>query len=137
MAIFYPMFAMVVLTLSIAPLVLVARIRAVRSGRLSRSTLVLFDGTGAPPEVTKTTRHLANLFELPTLFYVACLTVYVLQLHSQTLVVLAWAYVALRAAHAFIHLSYNDLLHRLVAFMLSNVVLVTLWLIVLIRSLPP
>jgi len=35
--------------------------------------------------------------------------------------------VALRIAHSAIHLSYNRVRHRLVAFATSNVVLVMLW----------
>lgn len=41
--------------------------------------------------------------------------------------VLAWAYVALRAVHSVIHITYNGVTHRLVAFALSNVVLIALW----------
>jgi hypothetical protein len=36
--------------------------------------------------------------------------------------------VVLRAAHSAIHLTYNNVFHRLRAFAASNVVLVGLWL---------
>jgi hypothetical protein len=41
---------------------------------------------------------------------------------------LAWTYVALRLGHSLVHLSYNNVLHRLVLFAVSNIVVaVMLW----------
>ena len=54
---------------------------------MNRESLRLFDATKVPAEVIKTTRHLANLFELPVLFYVACLTALLLQLEDRKSVV--------------------------------------------------
>jgi hypothetical protein len=39
----------------------------------------------------------------------------------------AWLYVALRVAHSLIHLTYNNVMHRLIAFAVSNPVLAGLW----------
>lgn len=128
-----PMLAMVVLTLALAPLVFVARVRAVRRGELAQERLRCFDGTGAPDAVTRTTRHLANLFEMPVLFYVACLTALHLQMDGTLLASLGWAYLACRVAHAGIHLTYNRLGHRLAAFMASNVALYLLWILIILR----
>ena len=52
-------------------------------------------------------RNYMNLLEVPVLFYVACLLLYVTDGTSTALVALAWAYVALRVLHSLIHLSYN------------------------------
>jgi len=134
MNILYPLYNMVILTFCVAPLVLYARVKQVSAGNLKIGFFELYDGTGAPPDVTKTTRCLANLFEIPTLFYVACLTAFLLELDSAWLVYLAWGYVIIRSIHAFIHLTYNKLYHRLSAFMLSNVVVITMWVIIMIQS---
>lgn len=40
---------------------------------------------------------------------------------------LAWLYVALRAAHSVVHLSYNNVYHRLAVYAASTVVLLVLW----------
>jgi hypothetical protein len=48
-----------------------------------------------------------NLLELPVLFYVACLSLYVTGRGDQTALAIAWIYVGLRALHSLIHLSYN------------------------------
>ena len=67
-----------------------------------------------------------NLLELPMLFYVVCLILYVAAGAARAAVFVAWSYVALRVVHSLIHLTYNHVLHRLSAFTLSNVALV--WL---------
>ncbi len=134
MNILYPLFGMVVLTICIVSLVFFARVKQVRAGNLKIEFFELYDGTGAPPDVTKTTRHLSNLFEMPILFYVACLTAFVLGLDSALLIYLGWGYVIVRAIHAFIHLTYNKVVHRITAFMLSNVMVITMWGIIIIQS---
>jgi len=134
MNILYPLFGMVILTSFLALLVLYARVKQVSAGNLKIEFFELYDGTGAPPDVTKTTRCLSNLFEIPTLFYVACLTALFLGLDSAWLIYLGWGYVICRGIHAFIHLTYNKVYHRLTAFMLSNVLVFTMWVIIIIQS---
>ena len=68
-----------------------------------------------------------NLLELPVLFYVVCLMLYVTAGASSLAVSLAWTYVALRIIHSAIHLTYNRVSHRLAAFAISNAVLATIW----------
>jgi hypothetical protein len=41
---------------------------------------------------------------------------------------LAWAYVACRALHSLIHLTYNNVFHRLAAFAAGYVVLLAIWI---------
>jgi hypothetical protein len=43
-------------------------------------------------------------------------------------IALAWAYVAARALHSLIHLTYNNVFHRLAAFAASAVVLLVIWI---------
>jgi hypothetical protein len=69
-----------------------------------------------------------NLVELPTLFYAMCLAMFALDKLESWDLKLAWVYVGLRAVHSSIHLTYNHVIHRLVVFALSNVVLGVLWL---------
>jgi hypothetical protein len=83
--------------------------------------------------VLKTTRHWANLFEAPVLFYVACLAALVLNLDQVLFVQLAWAYVVVRMAHSLIHLTYNRVSHRLTMFLLSQGVLIVMWVILLLH----
>jgi hypothetical protein len=41
----------------------------------------------------------------------------------------AWVYVALRVIHSLIHITYNNVLHRLSAYALSNFVLMAFWVL--------
>ena len=43
-------------------------------------------------------------------------------------VALAWLYFALRVAHSLVHLTYNNVFHRLGCYAASSVVLAALWL---------
>ncbi len=125
---------MVILTICLWILCLFVRVKQVSTGNLKIEFFELYSGTGAPPDVTKTTRCLANLFEMPTLFYVACLTALLLELNSVWLIYLAWGFVIIRVIHAFIHLTYNKVFHRLSAFMLSNILVIAMWVIIIIQS---
>jgi hypothetical protein len=62
------------------------------------------------------------------LFYVGSLALYVTDRADALMCTLAWVYVALRAQHSLIHLTYNHVIHRLSVFALSNFVLATIWL---------
>jgi hypothetical protein len=68
-----------------------------------------------------------NLLELPLLFYVVCLALYITLSVDALALALAWLYFALRLVHSLVHLTYNNVFHRLGAFAASAVVLGALW----------
>jgi hypothetical protein len=72
---------------------------------------------------------------VPTIFYVVCVLLYVTAGVSSLAVGLAWAYVALRVVHSLVHVSYNNVLHRLTVFSLSNVALGILWVLAAVHLL--
>jgi hypothetical protein len=128
----YPLFAMFALTLCLALLAFVARVRAVRRKQMSIHDFKMLDLNTAEPFVARSTRHIANLFEAPVFFYVVCLIALSLRLDDTAALTIAWTYVALRVVHSYIHLTYNRVMHRMSAFMLSNLVLLGLWIRVLL-----
>ena len=69
----YPMMALVLLTFGVAVVLFRARLRAVREGHTPVAYFRVFHGSAEPEFLAKPTRHYANLFEVPTLFYAACL----------------------------------------------------------------
>lgn len=69
----------------------------------------------------------SNLFELPVLFYVAILLTLILMVQDSILVILAWTFVATRCVHSFIHVSYNEVMHRFMVFIVSAFVLLAFW----------
>lgn len=124
-----PVFALAAWTAGVLVLMGVARIGAGLRGRVRPSDFKLGESSNVPPKVSLPNRNYMNLLELPVLFYVVCIVLYVTGSQNGSTLFLAWAYVALRIIHSAIHLSYNNVMHRLFAFALSNAVLVALWVV--------
>jgi hypothetical protein len=130
----FPMLALVLLTFGVAVVLFRARLRSIREGHTPVSYFRTFQGSLEPPEfVAKPTRHFANLFEVPTLFYAGCLTAMVAGDTGPWAVGLAWGYVAARAVHAAIHLGSNRVRYRLRAYAASWLFLLALWIHVAVR----
>lgn len=127
--IFAPMGAMALLTFVVLGFIPASRFRAVFARQVTAEDFKLGESTRVPPNVAVTNRNYMNLLELPMLFYVAGLMYYVAGRVDGAVLGVAWAYVALRAIHSAIHLSYNNVIHRLTAFALSNFVLMAFWLL--------
>ena len=68
-----------------------------------------------------------NQLESPILFYVVILLTLMLMVQDYVIVVLAWTFVGLRYIHSFIHITYNQVLHRFSVFVFSSLVLFALW----------
>ena len=127
--IFAPMGAMALLTFVVLGFIPATRFRAVFARQVTAEDFKLGESPRVPPNVAVTNRNYMNLLELPMLFYVAGLMYYVAGRVDGTVLAVAWAYVGLRAIHSAIHLSYNNVVHRLSVFALSNVVLATFWIL--------
>ncbi len=69
-----------------------------------------------------------NLFETPVLFYALMAVAIGTGYAPGWLIAGAWAYVALRVVHSFIHCTYNTVMHRFAAFGISFLLLVVMWL---------
>lgn len=127
--IFAPIGAMALLTFIVLGFIPARRFRAAFAGRVKADDFKFGESAAVPGDVSIPNRNYMNLLELPTLFYVAGLMYYVAGRLDQAALVVAWAYVALRVVHSAIHLSYNNVRHRLVAFGLSNFVLLAFWVL--------
>ena len=125
--IFAPMGVMALLTFIVLGLIPIRRFRASAAGQVTAEDFKLGESARVPAHVAVVNRAYMNLLELPLLFYVASLMYFVAGRVDQTTLAVAWAYVALRAAHSLIHLTYNKVFHRLAAFAISNVVLMAYW----------
>ncbi|HEX8570209.1 MAG TPA: MAPEG family protein [Caulobacteraceae bacterium] len=125
--IFWPMVALAALTLGVLTLVPRRRFRAARMKQVDASDFRLGESQRVPPEVAVANRNYMNLLELPVLFYVVCLAFHAAGAVDLPALVLAWAFVALRVAHSAVHLSSNNVMHRLRLFGLSVLVLAATW----------
>ena len=127
-ALVYPMLAVVLLTAVVLVTLFRSRVRAVREGKLHLGYFKIYQGTVEPEYAAKPARHFVNLFEAPTLFYVACLTAMVTHSGGLLMQGLAWAYVAARIAHAVVHLGSNRLRPRIAAYFVGWLVLLSMWI---------
>jgi hypothetical protein len=128
------MFAMVVLTAVVLAALFRTRVGAVRQGLISAAYFRIYQGDLEPESSAKLTRHFANLFEVPVLFYVACLTAMITRIDGLAMQALAWAYVAARVTHAYVHLGRNRIRHRLRAYFFSCFILLAMWVYLVTMS---
>jgi|SRR5690242_4075306 hypothetical protein len=126
--ILFPVAALAALTFCVLLLIPFQRFRAAARGQVRASDFALGESERVPPDARLANRNLMNLLEMPVLFYVGCITAYVTHSAGAFLLAVAWLYVALRVAHSAVHLSYNNVYHRLAAYAASNVVLLVFWI---------
>jgi len=122
---FWPLLAHVLLVYILYGLLGLRRGKAVREGRMKKSGYR--ENRDEPPECLFVKNSLANQFELPVLFYACCILLYVTEADNLVAVVLAWLFVILRYAHAYVHVTSNDLRFRSPLFAAGFVVLGAMW----------
>ncbi|WP_392353345.1 MAPEG family protein [Pseudoalteromonas sp. PB2-1] len=127
------MFTQVLLTFSIMVIMGRRRFTAARNKVIKMQDFLTMKLDKAGSEVRVADRNFINQFEMPILFFIACLTA--LQVHAAgfVFVILAWLYVGLRLLHSVIHLTTNTLKLRYYSFVVSSFVMLIMWLIILIR----
>jgi hypothetical protein len=126
--IFYPVFAMFLLTAAVLLRLASLRLMAVRKGQVRLSWYRFYRGeSGESDRMIFTSRNYINLFEMPVLFYTGVILVYVTDMVDMTFVILAWLYVLARCVHSAIHVTSNRVPWRFNAFLISNLFLLALW----------
>ena len=126
-AIFLPVFALAAWTFAILLLIPYKRIKAVALKQLVADDFKLGESKNVPPSVSLPNQNYTNLLELPILFYVICLVLYVTNSVDVVAIYLAWAFVGLRMMHSVVHLTSNNILQRLMVFGMGFFVLVAMW----------
>jgi len=130
--ILYPLFAMVLLVSFVVTLLWTLRNKAIRTRQVSIK--YYRDYSGDEPNYNKVvSRHYSNLFEMPILFYVGVIVLYVTQHVTLWSVTLAWAYVVCRYVHTVVHLTGNNVILRFLAFLVSTLILLVMWVLLLIK----
>lgn len=133
--IFYPVIAMAGLTFAVAFWLIRCRFAAVYKSGLS-PTYYHYNRGGKPPKyMLRASQNFDNLMELPTLFYVLAVMLYVTSHVDLVQIVLAWCFVGFRFAHSYVHVTSNRLMQRMWTFAFSVVMLVTMWVYFAVRFL--
>ena len=133
----FPMCAMFALAVFVLLKTFKARYAAVRSGAMKLGYFKTFSHGHecVTEDVAKTGRQFTNIFEAPLLFYIACLIGMILPVEGFLFLILAWAYVAVRLAHALIHMGSNNVLIRMRVYAVSWLVLVTMWVLIFVKAI--
>jgi len=128
--IFLPVIALILWTLVYAACMGIYRFRAVKEGAVDPRIFRTYrDKSGMTDTMLKMSNHYDNLLQMPIVFYVVCILIYVTQRVDEVFIVLAWLFLAARVVHSFIHLGKNNTLYRFLSFGISVLIL----LILLIR----
>jgi hypothetical protein len=128
------MFAMVLLSATVLVIMFRSRVRAVREQKLTAAFFRTFQGGTEPDYAIKPARHFVNLFEAPTLFYAGCLAALVTQATGPLMLALAWTYVAVRVAHAWVHMGRNRLRNRIPIYAASWLILLAMWIYIVAHA---
>jgi hypothetical protein len=128
-AILYPVFVQVFLTLAVLASLAVARVRAVRTMDRQRGNPDLALGRAVwPDDATKRAANFRNQFELPVLFYAVVAFALIIHGADLLMVVLAWLFVLSRVIHSAIHIGPNKVRWRTPAYSLGFLVLAIMWI---------
>lgn len=126
-AILWPVLAQVALTVVVWIALYVQRLGEMGRRRIDPQQVRTSQLAAGVLENVAAADNFRNLFEVPVLFYAIVPLLVLAQAVTGTEVALAWAYVALRALHSAIHLSYNRVVHRFWAYAASTLCVFAMW----------
>ena len=126
--IFLPVAALVLLTALVWIHMYVKRLRAIQRSGLDPDQFKSRQGKPVLPAAAAPSDNFQNLLEAPVLFYVGAVIIYTTGRVDELYVWLAWGFVALRALHSLVHVTYNRVLHRFAVYVLGTAVLWGMWL---------
>jgi hypothetical protein len=133
-AILLPPFVEVALTLGLLLWMAYARRNDILSRAVHPSKIALRE-----PNWTTRTLQISysfnNQFELPVLFYVLTILEIITSHVDLVFVVLAWIFVVMRLAQAYVHTTSNRVMWRGSFYVVGGLVLVVMWVIFIVRIL--
>jgi hypothetical protein len=132
-AIFSPFFATIFLTLVVWVYMYIRRIAFITSNEFSPKELAIPGRLAqlSPPSVSNPSDNFKNLFEIPVLFYVLILYLFVTKQVDAVYVNAAWNFVVFRALHSVVHCTFNLVMLRFYLYLFSTL---SVWFIA-IRAL--
>lgn len=127
--ILYPVAAMAILTMCVWVWMYIVRISTVRRRNIDVQQLANdYDLKKSMGDIAPSTDNFSNLFEIPVLFYVAAMVLFITGRVDELYLWLAWVFVVFRYAHSLIHIIYNRVTHRFVVYFISTAMLWVMWL---------
>ena len=133
-AILAPVFALVALLFFLTGRMAATRVGAIKAGEIKMRDIALGQNAWSDP-VQQTSNAYANNLQLPVLFYALVAFAMLTKEADLLFVVMAWLFVASRYAHAYIHITSNNVPRRFNAFAAGVLVLALMWVIFAVRIL--
>jgi hypothetical protein len=133
-AILLPLFVEVALTLCLLLWLAELRRRDFKSGTVRPSQIALREPNW-PVRTQQVAYSFSNQFELPVLFYVLTILEIITRHADLIFVVLAWIFVLMRFAQAYVHTTSNVVLRRGSFYVVGALVLIIMWVIFMVRIL--
>lgn len=127
-----PLFVLVLMTFVIGILLASTRGSALTSGTIRPEDISLRQPNWPKPAL-QAGYSFQNQFELPVLFYVLTILAIIAKHADFLFVVMAWIFVLTRIAHAFVHVTSNNIRARGPLFGIGAIVLMLMWLIFIVR----
>lgn len=125
--ILYPVFVQVGLTFTLLFLMGFERFKAVKAGTVQKGA-----NAGHKPVWPERAGVVSNAFhnqlELPMLFYASVAFTMLAGGADHIAIVLSWGFALARLVHGAIHVTYNHVPHRFLAYLVCSVFLLLLWI---------
>jgi hypothetical protein len=119
--IFTPLFAMLLLTFLVWVYMYARRIPFIQKNQFSPDQLTPLEFARlSPPGVSNPSDNLKNLFEIPVLFYVLAVYLYVTNQVDNIHLVASWVFVAFRYLHSAVHCTSNIVMVRFCLYLVST-----------------
>jgi hypothetical protein len=126
--ILWPTFALVALIFSVVMAMATKRFAYMKTSPPRRENFVSSQAQKAYfAPIDSPASNLANLFEMPVLFFALVPLLLIFRHADHIQVGLAWLFVALRALHSFIHVTEGRALLRFRAYLASCIILSAMW----------
>ncbi len=124
-----PVFAMVILTAIVWILFFISRFKEMKTKKIHPQQIANSRQAAETLTNTKAADNFKNLFEVPVLFYVASVLIFVTQTTTTLIICLCWLFVVFRAVHSFIHCTSNNVKRRAAAYLASTLIIGLIWLV--------
>ena len=108
--------------------------KAIKKREVSYSWFRVYEGS-APEYMLAARHHYKNYFELPILFYLFCIILYVINDVRDLDLWIAWLFVVFKLIHSYIRLTSNYVPNRAYAFYICVLLLLGGWIYLAIRIL--
>ena len=126
MEVLLPVFVQVILTFFVVFVLAFKRTSLIRAREVRMKDIALREANW-PDRARQYENNYLSQFELPVLFYALMILLLVTRQADIIQITLAWIFVVMRVAHAYVHLTTNDVRARGPLFGIGLLVLAIMW----------